>query len=246
MIPIGLVFFPLLGTVICIFLIFRFVVTNKFDLIAPFFDFCTSRMERKTLGPLRQQHIPHISGKTLDICVGTGRNIPYYPEGTEAVLVDSSSAMLKRAEKRADLFPNRRLKLNYLNRDVQRLPFPDEFFDTVVSVDCFCSLEKPERVILELNRVLKRGGKAIFIEHGLVKSRYINHRLNFLTHFLTYPLLGTHMNRDIPAILDCAFQTESATPGRGTFCAYHCRKTESRGATLFSSVMANAMRGKTE
>ncbi|MBK6514960.1 MAG: class I SAM-dependent methyltransferase [Polyangiaceae bacterium] len=52
----------------------------------------------------------------------------------------------------------------------ERLPFPDESFDTLVITYTFCSVDDPAVVAQELARVVRRGGKLLFAEHGVAQT----------------------------------------------------------------------------
>jgi ubiquinone/menaquinone biosynthesis C-methylase UbiE len=96
-----------------------------------------------------------LSGRILDAGVGTGRNFPFYPPGSEVVGMDLSPAMLVRAERRRG---STHVELRRM--DVTRLDFTAHFFDAAVASFLFCTLPDELQVagMRELGRVVKPGG----------------------------------------------------------------------------------------
>jgi len=77
---------------------------------------------------------------------------------------------------------------------IESLPFNDEYFDTVLSIDVFCSVKDPHTAMNEVKRVLKKGGKAIFVEHGLT-GRFLKDMILYFSNILTYLTVGSSMTR---------------------------------------------------
>ena len=101
-------------------------------------------------------------GKTLEVAVGTGRNLPFYEPDIDIMGVDLSPATLAIANDRVKEL-GREIELR--EADVQNLPFEDETFDTVVAGLCMCSFPDPMRAVSEIKRVLKPGGSLVSIDH---------------------------------------------------------------------------------
>ena len=100
--------------------------------------------------------------KVLEVGVGTGKNMPYYPEGVQITAVDLTPGMLEYAKKRAaELNIDVDLQLG----DAQNLDFPDDTFDDVVSTFVFCSVPDPTLGLKELLRVTKPNGRLLMLEH---------------------------------------------------------------------------------
>jgi ubiquinone/menaquinone biosynthesis C-methylase UbiE len=109
------------------------------------------------------------TSRVLEIGVGTGNNIPFYPADAEITAVDFSEEMLNRAKNRAS---RRKVKVNLQQMDAQNLEFADNTFDTVVGTMVFCSIPDPVRGIREVERVCKRGGKVVLLEQDFSANRF--------------------------------------------------------------------------
>jgi len=98
-----------------------------------------------------------LAGRILEAGVGTGRNFPFYPRGSEVIGIDLSPAMLARAERRRHT-AIAGVELRVM--DVTRLDFPDRSFDAAVATFLFCTLPDESQVagMRELGRVVKPGG----------------------------------------------------------------------------------------
>src|SRR3972149_6499064 len=80
------------------------------------------------------------SARSLEGGVGTGKNIPYHPEGSRSVAVDLSPRMLRRAARKADRLGR---DVDLVLADAQRLPFRAGAFDAAAATFVFCSVPDP-------------------------------------------------------------------------------------------------------
>lgn len=104
-------------------------------------------------------------GRVLEIGFGTGRNIRYYPSGVLALAgVDPLPAVTRSVAERmaAAPFP---VEHHALRAD-GALPFDGGSFDTLVTTWTLCSIPDPRRALEEMRRVLRPGGRFLFVEHG--------------------------------------------------------------------------------
>jgi ubiquinone/menaquinone biosynthesis C-methylase UbiE len=146
----------------------------------------------KRFGPWRKHLWELVAGtEILEVGVGTGKNMPFYPVGVNLTAIDLTPGMLDRARKRAsDLTLNIVLKIG----DVQTLEFPDATFDAVVATCVFCSVPNPVLGLKELKRVLKPDGKIYLLEHMRIKSETLG-RLMDAINPLVVRLMGANINR---------------------------------------------------
>lgn len=127
----------------------------------------------------------------LEVGVGTGKNIAFYPAGVRVTGVDLTPGMLDRARKRAAIL-NREVTL--LLGDAQNLDFPDASFDTIVSTFVFCSVSDPVRGLRELGRVVKPDGQIFLLEHVRSDKLVVGELMDFLNPALVR-VTGANINR---------------------------------------------------
>ena len=148
--------------------------------------------ERLLLGDGRAWAANQARGDVLEIAIGTGRNLPYYPRDLRFTGQDISAAMLEIARQRADKL-GRHVDLQ--QGDAQALPFDDARFDTVVSTLSMCTIPDDRRAVAEATRVLRAGGRLILLEH--VRSPRVAVRLvQRLLEPVLCSLAGDHLLRE--------------------------------------------------
>lgn len=127
------------------------------------YDREADRSERWLLGT---DHRPwacsRTTGRTLEVAIGTGLNLPHYPPGVRVTGIDLTPEMLAVARRRsADLGRS----VDLTEGDAQALPFTDSTFDTVICTYAMCSVPDERATVLEMKRVLKPGGRLILLDH---------------------------------------------------------------------------------
>jgi ubiquinone/menaquinone biosynthesis C-methylase UbiE len=130
-------------------------------------------------------------GRVLEVAIGTGRSLPFYPPGTEVVGVDLSPAMLRIARRRAVAAG---LDVEFVEGDAEHLPFGDGEFATVVCELALCSIPRPAAAIAEMARVRQPGGVLLLVDH--VGSSWPPLYLGqWLIERFTIPTQGEHLTR---------------------------------------------------
>jgi phosphatidylethanolamine/phosphatidyl-N-methylethanolamine N-methyltransferase len=129
--------------------------------------------------------------KLLEIGVGTGKNMLYYPKGVEVTAIDLTPGMLNRAHKRAAKLD---VALELRLGDVQNLDFPDSTFDEIVETFVFCSVPDPRLGLEEIVRVLKPGGRLFMLEHVRSENRVMGILMDALNP-LAVRVTGANINR---------------------------------------------------
>jgi ubiquinone/menaquinone biosynthesis C-methylase UbiE len=132
------------------------------DRMASGYDRQIAFFERLQFGGGREWVCSRASGSVLEVAIGTGRNLPFYPDGVRITGIELSPAMLAIARQRAaDLGVAADLR----EGDAEVLPFADNSFDTVVCALSLCTIPDQARAIAEMARVLKPGGNLLLLDH---------------------------------------------------------------------------------
>jgi SAM-dependent methyltransferase len=110
-------------------------------------------------------------GRVVEIGAGTGLNVAHYPEGLdELVLTEPESGMRRKLARKVS---RRALAAQIVDTPAESLPFADASVDTVVSTLVLCTVDHPERALSEIARILRPGGRLLFIEHVRASSRFL-------------------------------------------------------------------------
>ena len=165
---------------------------KRYDRLAFWYDFLEAPMERIGFASWRPKILNRIRrGRTLEVGVGTGKNLPYYPEGLSLDAIDISPRMLERARKRA---AGLNLSVNFQEMDVQELAFPDRVFDAIFATFVFCSVPDPVKGLRELRRVCKAGGELLLMEHMRPGNRGLGFLFDRLNPIVV-KMMGANINR---------------------------------------------------
>ena len=135
-----------------------------YSFYSPFYEYVFG----KILGPGRRQAFKHVprtpNQKVLEIGVGPGNTLEFYPPKTRFTGIDISHAMIAQARKKAaHLNSGSRFDLHVI--DASRLDFPDNHFDLVMAAYVITTVQDPHKVCREIHRVVKPGGKIIAVNH---------------------------------------------------------------------------------
>ena len=134
---------------------------RAYDRIAGAYDEYVGYAEKYLLGDGRYWVCTQAVGDVLEIGIGTGRNLPYYPDDARLTGVDLHPAMLDFARRRA---ANLGRKVDLRLGDAQNLDLPDSQFDTVVATLALSSIPDDHRAVAEARRVLRPGGRLIVLD----------------------------------------------------------------------------------
>lgn len=167
------------------------IVRRRYDLLAPIYDALESVVELRAQSWRRDLWARVQGPRVLELGVGTGKNVRFYPDGAEVVGLDISPRMLERAERRVVRYSK---TARMIVADAQRLPFPAGRFDTIVTTFFFCSVPDPALALGEALRVLVPGGRILLLEHVLSDHPPLARVMRWLTP-LTSRVWGARLDR---------------------------------------------------
>jgi ubiquinone/menaquinone biosynthesis C-methylase UbiE len=147
--------------------------------------------ERRLFGDGRQWVCAHAVGDVLEVAIGTGRNLAFYPRGIRLVGIEFSPAMLELARRQAQQLD---VEVDLRLGDAQALDLPDASFDTVVCTLSLCAIPDQRRAVAEMARVLRPGGHLLLLDHVAGSPRWVR-AIQWLLERVTIPLGEEHLRR---------------------------------------------------
>ncbi|MER6666118.1 class I SAM-dependent methyltransferase [Amycolatopsis japonica] len=148
-------------------------------------------MDRKLFGDSRAWACGQATGDVLEVAVGTGLNLPLYPDGVTLTGIDLSDGMLAIARGRAERLGH---PVTLRRADAHDLPFDADSFDTVVCTLGLCAIPDDGKALREMARVLRPGGRLILLDHIVSSSRAVR-GLQWIVEKITVPMAGEHFLR---------------------------------------------------
>ena len=146
-------------------------VRQVYEVLARVYDDCFDW----ALGPGRRlavSRLPLQAGqRVLEVGVGTGLSLPYYPDDCHVTGIDISEAMLHQARERAELLNRTDIGLRLM--DARKLSYPDATFDHVLAPYVISVVPQPDKVMAEIRRVCKPGGTVMVVNRFRSSSRFL-------------------------------------------------------------------------
>lgn len=169
---------------------------------AAMYDRTFEAAEEAGLREMRRDLLAAANGRVLELGAGTGLNLDLYPPGVEElVLLEPDPHMAKRL--RATAAASSR-SVSVGEAPAERLPFEDSSFDTVVSTLVFCTVPDPGEAVAEVARVLKPGGRLLFLEHVRAEDPKLAGWQDRLEKPWRFVGDGCHCNRDTVATIEAS------------------------------------------
>jgi ubiquinone/menaquinone biosynthesis C-methylase UbiE len=159
-------------------------------------------LNHKEINDCRKAKLNEIkkNDKILEIGFGDGQNLKFYPKCVKQIDAIDINNIFK-TNKSNDIV------VNFHKASASKLPYESNKYDYVVSCFTLCSIKEINYAIKEIKRVLKPGGKFIFLEHGKSPDKEISIKQNkYKKYFIKYGD-GCHLDRDIESMVKEEFET---------------------------------------
>jgi ubiquinone/menaquinone biosynthesis C-methylase UbiE len=135
-------------------------------LMAAIYDGMMRGSEEACLGQWRAELLRELSGAVLEIGAGTGATLSLYPKTVTRLVMCEPDPHMRRK-----LAAKRPVHVEIFDASIEKLPFEKESFDAVVCSLVLCSVPDQAAALAQIRRVLKPGGRLVFLEHVLAEGK---------------------------------------------------------------------------
>jgi ubiquinone/menaquinone biosynthesis C-methylase UbiE len=180
------------------------------DIILP--KLCDLAMRNRELVPFRRRVIGAAEGRVLEIGAGSGLNLPFYRAPvTEVLALEPAPRLVAMARSAAGAAT---MPVRFLAASAESIPLDDHSVDTVVTTWTLCSIPQAATALGEMRRVLRPGGRLLFVEHGRAPDAGVRRWQDWLTPVWRRCAGGCHLNRPIAAMIaDAGFRLDRIETG---------------------------------
>ena len=169
---------------------------------AALYDWFLKSSEEAGLTDMRRELLATASGDVIDIGAGTGVNLELFPESvTRLVMAEPSEHMAKRLR---DKIEESGRAAEVVEAGAESLPFPDDSFDFAVFTLVLCTVDDPDASLAEAARVLRPGGRVLFLEHVRAESEKTAKWQDRVERPWGFMAAGCHPNRDTGASISAS------------------------------------------
>lgn len=149
----------------------------------------------------RSEIVPRASGKVLELGCGGGINLQFYDRSKVESLtgLDPSAELLDYTRSEAK---DRGFDMDILDGIGEAMPFEDASFDTVLTTFTLCSVQDGKQVLKEMRRVLKPGGKLVFLEHGRAPDKGPEKWQQRIEPVWKHIAGGCHLHRPVSKLIE--------------------------------------------
>ena len=170
------------------------------DVILP--RLCDFAMRNRRLLAYRRRVIGSANGRVLEIGSGSGLNLPFYGRAVrETLALEPAGRLIAMARRSAGTSVT---PVEFVEASAEAIPIDDDCIDTVVTTWTLCTIPHAGEALGELRRVLGRGGRLLFVEHGLAPDEAVRRWQDRLTPAWRFISGGCHLNRPIGTMIENA------------------------------------------
>jgi len=161
---------------------------------------CHLAMRNERLVPYRERVIGAAEGRVLEIGVGSGLNLPFYRPAVQDILALEPAPRLVEMARRTSREAN--MHVHFIEASAEAIPLDDHSVDTVVTTWTLCTIPQAAVALGEMRRVLRTGGRLLFVEHGLAPDESVRRWQDWLTPPWRRISGGCHLNRPIRRLIE--------------------------------------------
>jgi len=163
---------------------------------------CGKTMSNRRLRPYRNRVVGEAAGRVLEVGVGAGQNLPLYGARVSGVIaLEPAPKLVAMARRRAR---GATVPVTFLEASSEAIPVEDRSVDTVVTTWTLCTIPDAALALREMRRVLRPGGRLLFVEHGLAPDAVVRRCQVLLTPLWSAVTGGCHLDRPIPGLIEAA------------------------------------------
>jgi ubiquinone/menaquinone biosynthesis C-methylase UbiE len=156
----------------------------------------------KEIGKLRKRALEGLRGSVVELGFGSGTNVPYYPPGVERIYaIDPAVVGRKLAAKRLAASD---VPVEFIGLDGATIPLPDASVDNALSTWTLCTIPDVAAALREVRRVLRPGGRLVYLEHGLSDDPKVARRQRRFNPVQKRIAGGCNIDRDPTALIAAA------------------------------------------
>lgn len=159
-------------------------------------------MRQKDLATYRNRIVSAAEGRVLEIGIGSGLNLPFYSSNARQVIGLDPSPKLLAMARRASRSDSR--SVEFIEGSAESIPLENASADTIVTTWTLCSIPDALRALRDMRRVLRPGGRLLFVEHGLAPDANVIWWQDRLTPVWKRLGGGCHLNRAIGTLIEAA------------------------------------------
>lgn len=180
------------------------------DVVLP--RICDLAMRNRRLRPYRERVVSAAEGRVLEIGVGSGLNFGFYRPGVHEILaLEPDPKLLHMAGAKTGAVPE---PVSFIEGSAEAIPLDDTSIDTAVTTWTLCTIPDVVRALEEMRRVLRPGGRLLFVEHGLAPEWNVQRWQHRLTPLWSKISGGCHLDRPIADLIASAgFRIEKLDTG---------------------------------
>jgi SAM-dependent methyltransferase len=161
----------------------------------------SERQMDRLYGRRKRELFAGLPATVVEIGPGAGANLRYYPPGTRVIGFEPNPEVHGRLRAAAARWG---IEVEIRERSGEDLDLPDAAADAVVATLVLCSVGDPHRVVAEVRRVLRPGGRFLFIEHVAAPAGALRALQRCVRHPWRWLFAGCRVDRDSAAVLAAA------------------------------------------